>query len=149
MHGPLAVPASSALPLGNGAGLNPHLTRLHEFWNAGQMAIVEGIGYPNPDLSHFNSMAYWMAGRPGGIPTTGWLGRWLDGYLGGGKDLYAATEVGHSVPLHLIGNQQRGTVVPHTRPGYGVGPVTAVPAPIRRDPGDAGRGQRPVVRRGG
>lgn len=119
MHGPLAIPASSTLPLGRGAGLNPRLTKLHEFWNAGQMAIVEGVGYPNPDLSHFNSMAYWMSGQLGGIPSTGWLGRWLDGYLGGGKDLYAATEVGYSVPLHLIGHQQRGTVVPHTRPGYG------------------------------
>ncbi|MFP5489408.1 MAG: DUF1501 domain-containing protein [Acidimicrobiia bacterium] len=122
MHGPLAIPAGSTLPLGNGAGLNPHLPVLHEFWTAGRMAIVEGVGYPNPDLSHFNSMGYWMAGRPGGIPSTGWLGRWLDGYLGGGKDLYAATEVGSSVPLHLIGNQQRGTVVPHTRPGYGSDP---------------------------
>lgn len=119
MHGTLAIPAATTLPLGNGAGLNPHLTKVHELWSAGQVAIVEGIGYPNPDLSHFNSMAYWMAGRPGGIPTTGWLGRWLDGYLGGTKDLYAATEVGYSVPLHLIGSQQRGTVVPHTRPGYG------------------------------
>jgi uncharacterized protein (DUF1501 family) len=119
MHGPLAIPAAETLPLGNGAGLNPNLPKLHELWNAGHMAVVEGIGYGNPDLSHFNSMAYWMAGKPNALPSTGWLGRWLDGYLGGAKDLYAATEVGYSVPLHLIGNQQRGTVVPHTRPGYG------------------------------
>lgn len=119
MHGPLAIPAADTLPLGGGAGLNPHLTELHRLWSAGQLAIVEGVNYANPDLSHFNSMAYWMAGQPGGIPSTGWLGRWLDGHLGGTKDLYAATEVGSSVPLHLIGNQQRGTVVPHTRPGYG------------------------------
>lgn len=119
MHGPLAVPAADALPLGNGAGLHPQLTKIHELWNAGQVAIVEGVGYASPDLSHFNSLAYWMAGRPNALPSTGWLGRWLDGHLGGTKDLYAATEVGYSVPLHLIGNQQRGTVVPHTRPGYG------------------------------
>ncbi len=64
-------------------------------------------------------MAYWMAGRPHAIPTTGWLGRWLDGYLGGSKDLYAAAEIGYSVPLHLVGDAARGTVVPPSTPGYG------------------------------
>ena len=72
-----------------------------------------------PTCSHFNSMAKWMAGSPTGIPTSGWLGRWLDGYLGGGKDLFAAAEIGHSVPLHLIGQAQRGTAVPAGRPSFG------------------------------
>ncbi len=121
MHGGLAIPGNQTLPLNGQVGLNPHLTEFKRFWDAGQLAIVDGIGYANPDLSHFNSMAYWMAGRPNALPSTGWLGRWLDGYLGGSKDLYAATEVGYSVPLHLIGRQQRGTVVPPDRPGYGSG----------------------------
>jgi len=101
MHGNLAIPGNQTLALD------------------GDVGIVEGVGYPNPDFSHFNSMAYWMAGRPHAIPTTGWLGRWLDGHLGGSKDLYAAAEVGHSVPLHLVGNAARGTVVPPSSPGYG------------------------------
>ena len=118
-HRGLAIAPPSTLPVDGATGLHPELTVLKQFWDAGQLAIVEGVGYPNPDLSHFNSMAYWMAGSPTGIPTSGWLGRWLDGYLGGGKNLYAAAQIGHSVPLHLVGRTQRGTAVPAGRPAFG------------------------------
>jgi uncharacterized protein (DUF1501 family) len=120
-HGGLAVPGASTLPIGDGLGLNPALTELKRFWDNGQLAVVRGLGYPNPDFSHFNSMAYWMSGRVGGIPSSGWLGRWLDGYLGGTRDLYAGAEVGYSVPLHLVGAVQRGTVVPPSAPSFGNG----------------------------
>src|SRR5262245_35276475 len=118
-HGSLAIPGDQTLPVSADLGLNPALTELKKFWDAGQLAIVQGVGYPNADFSHFNSMAYWMAGQVGSIPSTGWLGRWLDGYLGSGRDLFAAAEVGYSVPLHLIGAVQRGTVVPRNVPGFG------------------------------
>ncbi len=120
MHGSLAIPGASTLPLDANSGLHPALTNLKQYWDAGEMAIVEGIGYPDPDLSHFNSMAKWMSGIPSGVPTTGWLGRWLDGYLAGSKDLFAATEIGYSVPLHLVGNEARGSVVPAGQPAFGV-----------------------------
>jgi uncharacterized protein (DUF1501 family) len=119
MHGNLAIPGEQTLPISSSLGLNSELTELKRFWDADQLAIINGIGYANPDFSHFNSMAYWMAGRPNALPTTGWLGRWLDGYLNGSKDLYAAAEVGYSVPLHLVGAVSRGTVVPPNEPGYG------------------------------
>ncbi len=118
-HRGLAIAPEQTLPIDAATGLNPELTVFKQFWDAGQLAIVEGVGYPDPDLSHFNSMAKWMAGSPTGIPTSGWLGRWLDGYIGGGKDLYAAAEIGQSVPLHLIGRAQRGTAVPAGRPSFG------------------------------
>lgn len=119
-HGALAIPGDQTLPLDANSGLNPALTEMKRRWDSGELAIVEGIGYPNPDLSHFNSMARWMSGTVGGIPSSGWVGRWLDGYLAGSQDLYAAAEVGHSVPLHLVGHQARGSVVPAGRPGFGV-----------------------------
>jgi len=120
-HGGLAIPGAQTLPIASGLGLNPALTELKRWWDQGQLAVVQGVGYPNADFSHFNSMAYWMAGQVGGIPSTGWLGRWLDGYVGSGRDLFAAAEVGYSVPLHLIGANQRGTVVPTSKPGFGTG----------------------------
>jgi uncharacterized protein (DUF1501 family) len=118
-HGGLAIRPQNTLPIDAATGLNPELTVFKQFWDAGQLAIVEGVGYPDPDLSHFNSMAKWMAGSPTGIPTSGWVGRWLDRYIGGGKDLYAAANIGQSVPLHLIGQAQRGTAVPAGRPSFG------------------------------
>jgi uncharacterized protein (DUF1501 family) len=118
-HRNLAIAPQQTLPIDAATGLHPELTVFKQFWDAGQLAIVEGVGYPDPDLSHFNSMAKWMAGSPTGIPTSGWLGRWLDGYIGGGKDLYAAAQIGQSVPLHLVGRAQRGTAVPAGRPSFG------------------------------
>ncbi len=119
-HRALAIPGHQTLALDAGSGLNPALTEMKRFWDDGRLAIVEGVGAPDPDLSHFNSMARWMSGTVAGVPSTGWIGRWLDGYLGGGPDLYAAAEIGNSVPLHLIGHQARGSVVPAGRPGFGV-----------------------------
>jgi uncharacterized protein (DUF1501 family) len=118
-HGALALRREQTLPISVDTGLHPALTTVKQFWDRGQCAIVHGIGYPNPDFSHFNSMGYWMAGVPNSIPSTGWLGRWLDGYLGGGPDLYAAAEVGYSLPLHLLGAARRGTVVNEDRSGFG------------------------------
>ena len=119
-HAALAIPAASTLRLDGRSGLHPALTEVERRWNAGEVAIVEGVGYPDGDLSHFNSMAWWMSGRVGGIPESGWLGRWLDGHLGGRRDLFAAVEIGSSLPLHLVGQASRGTVVPAGRPGFGV-----------------------------
>jgi len=121
-HGTLAIAPQNTLPIDAATGLNAELTTFKQFWDTGQLAIVEGVGYPDPDLSHFNSMAKWMAGSPTGIPTSGWVGRWLDGYLGGTKNLYAAAEIGQSVPLHLVGRTQRGTAVPAGRPSFGASP---------------------------
>ncbi|MEZ5297082.1 MAG: hypothetical protein R2697_12640 [Ilumatobacteraceae bacterium] len=117
MHGGLAIPGSQTLPLTSGVGLNPNLPTFKRAWDDGHLAIVQGVGYGNPDLSHFNSMAYWMAGRPNAIPDR------LDGRWSTATSPVAriSTPPPKSEPpcrLHLIGAQQ-GTVVSAGRPGYG------------------------------
>ena len=102
-NGNLAIPAGQLLPLDGTFGLHPSLTYTKQLWDAGQLAIVHGVGYPNPDLSHFTSMAIWMNARFGvGAAGTGWIGRWLDGQPAADAGLMAAT-IGSSVPLHLLG----------------------------------------------
>ena len=115
----IAISPADTLSLDPTAGLNKELTEFKRFWDAGHLAVVQGVGYPNPDLSHFNSMATWMSGIPNGIPSSGWMGRWLDGHLGSAKNLFTAAEIGHSLPLHLVGRVQRGTTVPAGRPAFG------------------------------
>ncbi len=108
----VAIPAGQVLPLDGTFGLHPSLTYTKQLWDAGQVAIVHGVGYPNPDLSHFTSMAIWMNGRFGvGAAGTGWIGRWLDGQPPADADLVAAT-IGSSVPLHLLGAVCRAVGVP-------------------------------------
>ena len=62
-------------------GLHPKLVTVADRFKKGQVAIVEGVGYPNPDLSHFASLATLWAGAPG-QSGAGWLGRYLDGTVG-------------------------------------------------------------------
>ncbi len=66
------------LDLDGEIGLHPELGFLAERYATGQVAVVEGIGYPDPDLSHFSSMATWWSADPNAISQTGWLGRYLD-----------------------------------------------------------------------
>jgi uncharacterized protein (DUF1501 family) len=106
----LAVAASSALPVAPGVGLHPNLTRLKARFDAGEVAILQGVGDPSPDLSHFEAMARWMTGSARPADGTGWLGRFTDG-LPGGDDPFHAVGVGTSVPLTLMGRQRRPTVL--------------------------------------
>jgi uncharacterized protein (DUF1501 family) len=117
-RGSTAISAANTLPLDGQSGFHPALTELHRWWNAGHLGVVEGVGFANGDLSHFSSMAKWMAGNPNGS-TTGWVGRWLDGHLGSDKDLFAAAEIGNAVPLQLIGDKHRGTAIPAGYPAFG------------------------------
>ena len=62
-NGNVAIPASAGAAARRDLRPAPE-PRLHEaLWDAGQLAIVHGVGYPNPDLSHFTSMAIWMDGQ--------------------------------------------------------------------------------------
>lgn len=118
-RGTMVNTVDTALPIDAETWLHPNLTELKQRWDLGQLAIIEGLGYPNPDLSHFTSMANWMSGKPGTLPTSGWLGRWLDGYLSGSRDLFAAASIGASLPLTLVGATARATAVPAARPSFG------------------------------
>ncbi|HZP26878.1 MAG TPA: DUF1501 domain-containing protein [Dehalococcoidia bacterium] len=73
----LAVPEDTVLRLNERAGLHPNLAPLLPLWQAGQLAIVEGVGYPNPNLSHFVSMHVWQTADPEGKARDGWAGRYL------------------------------------------------------------------------
>ena len=107
-RGNLAV--TGALSLADGLGLHPRLPRLKARWDAGQVAVVQGVGQTLGDLSHFSSTATWMAGTAGTSRTTGWLGRWLDGVPESEQGL-RAVQVGSSVPLHLKGQRAQVTAM--------------------------------------
>ncbi|MFM2077646.1 MAG: hypothetical protein RJA49_1536, partial [Actinomycetota bacterium] len=119
-HGSLAIPAAKTLHLNGSVGLHPNLPYLKSLYDHGEVAVVQGVGYPNPDLSHFSSMATWMYGKAGnGTPSTGWIGRWMDGLAT--DDLLRAVTVGQGLPLHLVGNARRGIAVPQWGVGFGGG----------------------------
>ncbi len=87
----LAVSPSDVLPLSDTVGLNPNLAALKPLWDSGNLAVVQGVGYPNPNRSHFRSMDIWHSARPDSFERSGWLGRYLD-----------ACQCGDSTPLPAI-----------------------------------------------
>jgi uncharacterized protein (DUF1501 family) len=99
----LRLPAGTLHKLNGDVGLHPALGAMSKLLEAGRLAVVQGVGYPNPDRSHFRSMEIWESGRlePGALET-GWLGRALDGLPAKVGDDSAALHVGtRSLPLAL------------------------------------------------
>ncbi|MCH8062400.1 MAG: DUF1501 domain-containing protein [Chloroflexi bacterium] len=71
----LSVPAEQVLPINDEFGFNPALAPLKEMYDQGKVAVINGIGYPNPNRSHFRSMDIWHTCEPDKIGDQGWLGR--------------------------------------------------------------------------
>ena len=66
------------LPLNEQVGFNPNLSPFKALYDEGHLALVQGVGYPNPNRSHFRSTDIWTSARPDILERTGWLGRYLD-----------------------------------------------------------------------
>lgn len=69
------IPEDQVLPLTDTLGLHPTMGPLKKLYDEGKMAIIQGIGYPNPSRSHFRSMDIWHTCEPTKVGDEGWLGR--------------------------------------------------------------------------
>lgn len=108
-RGSMALDPSTVLPLKDGFGLHPVMTGFHELFDQNKLAIVQGVGYPDPNLSHFASMDIWQSANPDGDESSGWIGRWLDAT---GTDPLRAASIGPTLPLALMGAKVQGAAVP-------------------------------------
>lgn len=72
----LAIPRDQIVQLVPGTGLHPQLAKLKSTWDANELAIVQGVGYPGPNLSHFRSIEIWdTASKSDEYLNEGWLAR--------------------------------------------------------------------------
>jgi uncharacterized protein (DUF1501 family) len=108
-RGPLAVEASSVLPLADGFGLHAKMPGFKKLWDARELAIVHGVGFADPNFSHFESMDIWQSGVPETPVSTGWLGRWLDGTR---SSPLRAIALGPTLPQALSGARVQGAAIP-------------------------------------
>ena len=105
----MSLDASQVLPLGNSLALNGTMTGFQSLWSANKLAIVLGTSYPNPNLSHFSSMAIWQTGSPVEEISSGWIGRYLDAHP---RDPFRAIGVDSTLPTLFAGNHHVGSMVP-------------------------------------
>ncbi len=97
----LAIAPEDVLPLNDRIGLHPAMTGLNTQWDEGHLAVVEGVGYPNPNRSHFRSMEVWHTANPEGVSYEGWIGKYLDATGEENGSLWRAVNVGTSLAPSL------------------------------------------------
>jgi uncharacterized protein (DUF1501 family) len=108
-RGGLAVDPATLLPLADGFSLHPSLPGFKKLWDAKHLAVVHGVGFADPNYSHFESMDIWQSGTRGTPDGTGWLGRWLDRT---NASPLRALGIGPNVPLALTGARIQGATLP-------------------------------------
>ena len=105
----ISYKAENMLPLDAELALNPAMKGLKSLWDQKKVAIIRGVGYPNPDRSHFSSMAKWQTASPEKHINTGWLGRWIDTQA---EDSMLAISLGSVLPPLFAGAKRSGSVLP-------------------------------------
>jgi len=105
----IAINKTDIVTLNDMQGLNPNLSALKEIYDQGWMNIINSVGYPNPDRSHFRSMDIWQTGSDANqFLTTGWIGRYLDSNC---QNSYSAIEVDDTLSLAMKGAKMKGIAV--------------------------------------
>lgn len=105
----LGIQRTKALALGDEAGLHPALTFFKELYDDGSLGIMNNVGYPNPDRSHFRSMDIWQtASASDQYLNSGWLGRYLDAQCDGCGHPTQALEIDDILSLAMKGVEIKG-----------------------------------------
>ncbi|WP_020527475.1 DUF1501 domain-containing protein [Flexithrix dorotheae] len=108
----LGIGKTDLLNLNDELGLNPGLGGLRKLYDQGYLSIVNGVGYPNPDRSHFRSMDIWhSASDANDYLQTGWLGRYLDSKCTANCKAHLAIEFDEQLSLALKGENIKGMAI--------------------------------------
>lgn len=101
----LSIDKKDSLHLTDETGLHPSLTYFKDLFDDGSLGILNSVGYPNPDRSHFRSMDIWQtASKRTEYLTTGWIGRYLDAQCKGCAQPTYALEIDDVLSLALKGD---------------------------------------------
>ena len=116
----LGIKREKALTLTDEIGLHPALPAFKAMYDDGSLAIINNVGYPNPDRSHFRSMDIWhTASQSNEYWSNGWVGRYLDAQCNGCDKPTQAIEIDDVLSLALKGNNLKGIAVKDPRRLYG------------------------------
>ncbi len=105
----LGIPKDKALRLNDDAGLHESLVDIKKLYDEGNVSILNNVGYPNPDRSHFRSMDIWQSASDSNqYINSGWIGRYLDAQCKGNCMPTHALEIDDMLSLALKGDSNNG-----------------------------------------
>ena len=97
----VGIDSDAVLRINDELGFTPHMAPVKKLWDEGKVAIINGIGYPSPNRSHFRSMDIWHTAAPDEIGTEGWLGRATRDMDPKGENVLTAVNFGRGLPRAL------------------------------------------------
>jgi uncharacterized protein (DUF1501 family) len=104
----IALKSSQLLPFTDALAFNSSLPSISALYKQNNVAIVQGVSYPNPSLSHFSSMAIWQSASLSADTSSGWIGRWLDRQP---HSAFNAIGIGSTLPPSMIGERSVASMV--------------------------------------
>jgi uncharacterized protein (DUF1501 family) len=96
------IPEDQVLPLNDYLGFNPNMAPLMRLYDEGKVAVIQGIGYPTPNRSHFRSMDIWHTCEPEKISDEGWLGRAIRDLDPNKENVLTGVNFGRGLPRALV-----------------------------------------------
>jgi len=119
MRPTIGIPASDVLGINDRIGLNPAMRSFKAMYDKGLVAVVQSVGYPNPDHSHFRSTEIWQTAAPDTYEHTGWLGRYLDDSDLPKENLFNGVAIAQVLPEVLVANRTDVPAIAQVN-GYGL-----------------------------
>ena len=116
----IGVAPNDVLAIDANVGLNPNMRAMKSLYDKGQMAIVQGVGYPNPDHSHFRSTEIWQTAAPDRYEHTGWMGRFFDQAGMPESDLFKGVAVSDVLPEAFFSENNDIPAIPWNVGRYGL-----------------------------
>ena len=107
------IPQEDVLPIDDHLGLHPSMGSIKQLWDEGKVAVINGIGYPKPNRSHFRSLDVWHTAESEQIGQEGWLGKVIRDLDPKGENVLTGVHFGRGllrslyakgVPVASVGN---------------------------------------------
>ena len=98
----ISVPQSEVLKINGDLGFNSSMSQMKHLWDEGDLAIINGIGYPRPDRSHFRSRDIWYTAEPEKIGSVGWLGAAIRDLDTANENVLTGINFGRGLPRALV-----------------------------------------------
>ena len=98
----IGIPQEDVLRIDGQLGLNPNMVPLKHLWDKKNLAVINGIGYPNPNRSHFRSRDVWYTAEPEKVGAEGWLGATIRDLDPKGENVLTGVNFGRGLPRALV-----------------------------------------------